>query len=799
MSGGKDGRDPKTPMQHIGKYILQDEIGQGGFGVVYKGTHRETGEYVAVKVLDKEQLQLSRMTQQIKRELTLFSMLRHDNIVQGKEVLSSKTKLYMVMELVTGGDLHTMLSKRHRLPEDEARGYFRDLLQCLTYCHGQGVFHRDLKLENLLISSSGALKVCDFGLASVRALNASTDQLCSTLVGTEDFAAPEVISGQTYDGAKADLWSAGVILYTMLAGCCPFHGDNSADIFRRIKSGRYTFPTAFPHSPRRLVSQLLVADAKSRPSASELLCDPWVEGCEEEEDEVFEMTHQFPRAKSKERAVRAGTPITLVQRGSGDTERLTAFGSRRIRLSSATPERRFSNARGSKHLATTPKEIRNVVAQNPGLALAAQTIQGFHELYSAMRSSNLVRDRRYRLRMYAATFVGSEMVTWLSQHLQVPREEALEKGETMLKAEVFHHVCRDHNFKDEYLFYRFMVDDPQNLNVLNIRQIWPSTTPARRPLEVVADLMTAMLALISLHQAIVTSEHEVPEVDVSGLRNDDMFETFRTASSELQAIDFSEFADENEELAFLVNLYNIMVFHAHIQVDSMVRSPRETLCLIQYNVGGKRWSAQHIAAILDHFGNPPWRQRISKPTLQRYQSVIPRATSGFGRLGKSQSVNDSTSDVELFKLSEDDARAAALLLATGTCTDLPVKLCSPSDVRMESIRKLVAEQLLENIYIDSQVGDSDSSLGYTVWVPHVMSRYMDLYGDNESDGANAVIQDLMGLLPCAEGDAAKEKALRSRLKNINKSGAPVSIEYEERNNTSFAPVLQERPPKGFSF
>ncbi|MQL41428.1 hypothetical protein EI012_26330, partial [Escherichia coli] len=143
----------------------------------------------------------------------------HPNVVKIFEVMASKTKIYIVLELVNGGELFDKIAKNGRLKEDEARSYFQQLINAVDYCHSRGVYHRDLKPENLLLDSNGVLKVSDFGLSTYAQ---QENELLRTAGGTPNYVAPEVLNDRGYDGATADLWSCGVILFVLVAGYLPF-------------------------------------------------------------------------------------------------------------------------------------------------------------------------------------------------------------------------------------------------------------------------------------------------------------------------------------------------------------------------------------------------------------------------------------------------------------------------------------------------------------------------------------------------------------------------------------------------
>ncbi|KAF3956352.1 hypothetical protein CMV_018509 [Castanea mollissima] len=207
--GDKKCKDSNSTLLH-GKYELGRLLGHGTFAKVYHARNLQSGKSVAMKVVGKEKVIQVGMTEQIKREISVMKMVQHPNIVELHEVMASKSKIYFAMELVRGGELFSKIAKG-RLKEDVARVYFQQLISAIDFCHSRGVYHRDLKPENLLLDEEGNLKVTDFGLSAFTE-HLKQDGLLHTTCGTPAYVAPEVIGKKGYDGAKADLWSCGVIL-----------------------------------------------------------------------------------------------------------------------------------------------------------------------------------------------------------------------------------------------------------------------------------------------------------------------------------------------------------------------------------------------------------------------------------------------------------------------------------------------------------------------------------------------------------------------------------------------------------
>ncbi|MBA0777404.1 hypothetical protein Gotri_005424 [Gossypium trilobum] len=214
----------------VGKYEVGRTIGQGTFAKVKFARNSVTGESVALKVLPKATILKHRMVDQIKREISIMKIVSHPNIVKLHEVLASRTKIYIILEFISGGELFDKIVHCGRLPENECRRYFQQLIDAVAHCHSKGVYHRDLKPENLLLDSYGDLKVSDFGLSALLQQGVG---LLHTTCGTPNYVAPEVLSYQGYDGAAADIWSCGVILFFIMAGYLPFYEIDIPTLYKK--------------------------------------------------------------------------------------------------------------------------------------------------------------------------------------------------------------------------------------------------------------------------------------------------------------------------------------------------------------------------------------------------------------------------------------------------------------------------------------------------------------------------------------------------------------------------------------
>ncbi|CAI9098856.1 OLC1v1035581C1 [Oldenlandia corymbosa var. corymbosa] len=266
------GSEEKSGVLH-GKYELGRLLGHGTFAKVYLSRNLQTGKSVAMKVVGKEKVIRVGMMEQIKREIAVMKMVKHPNIVDLHEVMASKSKIYFVMELIRGGELFAKIA-RGRLREDVARNYFQQLMSAIDFCHSRGVYHRDLKPENLLLDEEGNLKVTDFGLSAFTD-HLRHDGLLHTTCGTPAYVAPEVIGKKGYDGAKADIWSCGVILFVLLAGYLPFQDDNLVAMYRKIYRGDFKCPPWFSSEARKLVTKMLDPNPSSRITISKIMESSW--------------------------------------------------------------------------------------------------------------------------------------------------------------------------------------------------------------------------------------------------------------------------------------------------------------------------------------------------------------------------------------------------------------------------------------------------------------------------------------------------------------------------------------------
>ncbi|KAI8565794.1 hypothetical protein RHMOL_Rhmol03G0289400 [Rhododendron molle] len=300
----------------IGKYQIGRTIGEGTFAKVKLAVNTENRQYVAIKIIDKHMVVENNLTNQVKSEIRTMKLLRHPNIVRIHEVIGTKTKIHIVMEYVSGGQLSERMSYVGRLDEKHARKHFQQLIDAVDYCHCRGVYHRDLKPQNLLLGSKDNLKVSDFGLSALR----KPGDVLSTACGSPSYVAPELLANKGYEGAAADVWSCGVILFELLAGRLPFDDQSLMNLYRKILRAEYAFPEWFTESQKILISRILDPNPKTRITTAEIIEDQWFQTnydpavrTECEEDINFDDVHAaFSSVKDNEKhKTTLGSKLTI--------------------------------------------------------------------------------------------------------------------------------------------------------------------------------------------------------------------------------------------------------------------------------------------------------------------------------------------------------------------------------------------------------------------------------------------------------------------------------------------------------
>jgi len=270
-SGRPGTRSRTTEEPHIGRYRLLKTIGKGNFAKVKLAKHLPTGKEVAIKIIDKTQLNPSSL-QKLFREVRIMKMLDHPNIVKLYQVIETEKTLYLVMEYASGGEVFDYLVAHGRMKEKEARAKFRQIVSAVQYCHQKRIIHRDLKAENLLLDGEMNIKIADFGFSNEFVPGQKLDTFC----GSPPYAAPELFQGKKYDGPEVDVWSLGVILYTLVSGSLPFDGANLKELRERVLRGKYRIPFYMSTDCENLLKKFLVLNPAKRASLEVIMKDKWM-------------------------------------------------------------------------------------------------------------------------------------------------------------------------------------------------------------------------------------------------------------------------------------------------------------------------------------------------------------------------------------------------------------------------------------------------------------------------------------------------------------------------------------------
>ncbi|XP_055620462.1 serine/threonine-protein kinase MARK2-like isoform X25 [Toxorhynchites rutilus septentrionalis] len=281
--------------EHIGKYKLLKTIGKGNFAKVKLAKHVPTSKEVAIKIIDKTQLNASSL-QKLYREVRIMKLLDHPNIVKLFQVIETEKTLYLVMEYASGGEVFDYLVLHGRMKEKEARAKFRQIVSAVQYCHQKRIIHRDLKAENLLLDSEMNIKIADFGFSNQFTPGSKLDTFC----GSPPYAAPELFQGRKYDGPEVDVWSLGVILYTLVSGSLPFDGATLRELRERVLRGKYRIPFYMSTDCENLLKKFLVLNPAKRASLESIMKDKWM-NMGYEDDELTPYVEPKPDLKDQKR------------------------------------------------------------------------------------------------------------------------------------------------------------------------------------------------------------------------------------------------------------------------------------------------------------------------------------------------------------------------------------------------------------------------------------------------------------------------------------------------------------------
>ncbi|XP_054032003.1 serine/threonine-protein kinase SIK2 [Dryobates pubescens] len=255
----------------VGFYDIEGTLGKGNFAVVKLARHRITRSEVAIKIIDKSQLDAVNL-EKIYREVQIMKMLDHPHIIKLYQVMETKSMLYLVTEFAKNGEIFDYLASHGRLSESEARRKFWQILSAVEYCHGRKIVHRDLKAENLLLDNNMNIKIADFGFGNFY----KSGEPLTTWCGSPPYAAPEVFEGHQYEGPQLDIWSMGVVLYVLVCGALPFDGPTLPILRQRVLEGRFRIPYFMSEECEHLIRRMLVLDPSKRLTIAQIKEHKWM-------------------------------------------------------------------------------------------------------------------------------------------------------------------------------------------------------------------------------------------------------------------------------------------------------------------------------------------------------------------------------------------------------------------------------------------------------------------------------------------------------------------------------------------
>lgn len=269
-----------------GNYTFIKTIGQGSMGKVKLAKKEGTNELVACKIIERVSPDDGRQSREERekadaaredrnaREAAIVSLLNHQYICGLRDNLRTRWHWYMLFEYVNGGQMLDYIISHGKLKEKQARKFARQIASAVDYCHRNSIVHRDLKIENILISKTGDIKIIDFGLSNL--FSPDEDRKLKTYCGSLYFAAPELLQAKPYTGPEVDVWSFGVVLFVLVCGKVPFDDQYMPALHQKIKKGAVDYPSWLSSECKHLISRMLVTDPKQRATMHEVMNHPWM-------------------------------------------------------------------------------------------------------------------------------------------------------------------------------------------------------------------------------------------------------------------------------------------------------------------------------------------------------------------------------------------------------------------------------------------------------------------------------------------------------------------------------------------
>ena len=294
--------DDRIPIQipmSFGKYNYVNKIGSGSFSVVILCEHIKTHQQFACKIVSRDLLVAEKTFDRFEQEVRIMQTLQHPNIVRVEEIVYEEKLIFVVMEYCQRGDLFNYIIKNGTLTDYVIKKIFRQVVEAIKYLHERHLAHRDIKPENILINNAGNAKLGDFGLCHLT----SPQKLLTTPCGSPLYAPPEIISGTPYDGLKSDMWSLGVVLFTMCTGSLPWAQTNQSKLLQQIQDAEYVIPLSVSPVFRDLIEKLMEPNPNLRPTAEQISQMPFL--------------HEIPKLN---------VSLPIARRKRGQKQRSYSFG-----------------------------------------------------------------------------------------------------------------------------------------------------------------------------------------------------------------------------------------------------------------------------------------------------------------------------------------------------------------------------------------------------------------------------------------------------------------------------------------
>ncbi|XP_020956305.1 serine/threonine-protein kinase DCLK2 isoform X4 [Sus scrofa] len=390
-SEGVNGNRCSESSTLLEKYKIGKVIGDGNFAVVKECMDRSTGKEFALKIIDKAKC--CGKEHLIENEVSILRRVKHPNIIMLVEEMETATELFLVMELVKGGDLFDAITSSTKYTERDGSAMVYNLANALSYLHALSIVHRDIKPENLLVceypDGTKSLKLGDFGLATV------VEGPLYTVCGTPTYVAPEIIAETGY-GLKVDIWAAGVITYILLCGFPPFRSENNLqeDLFDQILAGKLEFPAPYwdniTDSAKELISQMLQVNVEARCTAGQILSHPWVsDDASQENNMQAEVTgklkQHFTNALPKQSSTTSG--VSVIMNTALDKEG-QIFGSK-LGAEGSRPGQEPPASRESPPRPCSPAAASAASGRGPGAATATDSPTSGPGLEGPVRAGSL--------------------------------------------------------------------------------------------------------------------------------------------------------------------------------------------------------------------------------------------------------------------------------------------------------------------------------------------------------------------------------------------------------------------------